>query len=169
MRTFYKTQLLVVLPFVVSCGTGASSSEPGSAPEKCDRWATMCSSSYAVCIDVVDGVGHCVDWRTLGATACPHGPTDCPAPSPRLTSEAASSFLPSALCIASNVLQERIYSIFERDAEAQPSAPGLCAGFQNYLDFDKVSDCTNNPCGSNGYCAIVPGDDANIVECLWPL
>lgn len=164
--------LATLLCALASCVGSDPPSDAGPEPEACTENAAMCSSPYSVCVDVANGQGHCVDWRTVGATPCPSGPSDCPTPSARIVFDSGEQWLASAVCIAKDELQSDHHgAVMLSDGAAETYRSGYCAGYQGALDFAHEFDCSNEPCGSAGHCGITfnTNANANTVECLWPL
>jgi hypothetical protein len=134
----------------------------GSAVTTCTGQQTVCPTvPYGLCVEVQQGLGHCVDWRYVGASPCTSGPADCHAslPTGSFTGSPSNSF---ALCIKATAA--------DLPTSLPSAGAGTCAAQQAAIDPTGQSTCTPNPCGANGYCSyIVNQVGSSVVTCAWPI
>src|SRR4051812_27311311 len=153
--------MLCMLAANVRCGGNGSPSEAADGGTSCTGQEAVCPGHpYGVCVEVQQSLGHCLDWTTVGATACSTGPEDCPTNLPAATFSSTTAAMASAVCVKAS---EVLFS-------TGTASPGYCAAYASYIDPTGASTCTPNPCGANGYCSFVHATAGNaVVSCLWPL
>lgn len=140
-----------------------ASDADGSSAVSCNGQDAVCPGHpYAVCVEVQDGLGRCLDWTLVGATPCSAGPQDCPTALPSATFPGApAGSAAAAVCVKAADVQF--------SAVGQVS-PGYCAAMQAYSDPTGAATCTPNPCGSTGYCSFLhPTAGGSVVSCMWPI
>jgi hypothetical protein len=128
----------------------------------CNGQQTVCPDlPYGLCVEVQQGLGHCVDWRFVGASLCMNGPADCP-PSLPTGSFAGAPGNAFALCIKATEA--------ELPTSTSSAGSGYCAAEQSAIDLTGQSTCTPNPCGASGFCSyVVNQSGAAVVSCTWPI
>jgi hypothetical protein len=142
--------------------TGAQcGSDAGNGGNSCTGQEAVCPGHpYAVCVEVQDSLGHCLDWTMVGASACSTGPADCPATLPSASFPGAPAGTAVAICVKAS----------EVEFVLGTASPGYCAAYQAYTDPTGVATCTPNPCGATGYCSFVHATAGNsVVSCTWPI
>lgn len=103
---------------------------------------------------------YCVDWSRLGATACPHGLSDCPTTLPSASFPSGQVGSTAAVCVTATDIAF---------ASLSDAGSGYCAAFESASDPSGTLTCTPNPCGAGGYCSYIVTGAGALVECLWPL
>ena len=155
-----------MLLLLVACGSSSSGADgggnglPTSGPRCTGASATECASvPYGACVAVQQAPGFCVDWSTLGATPCPHGPSDCPAALPAPDVFATGTPGTDVACVTTSGLE------FGDGKDA-----GYCASFAYARVPGGVVRCNPNPCRRGGYCSgIVNANGEAVMECLDPI
>ena len=164
--------MLCVLAANAGCGSTGSSGDAGCSGAQCGSDAANGGASctgqeavcpghpYAVCVEVQQGPGRCLDWTMVGATACSIGPEDCPTTLPAASFPSASASTASAVCVKTS---EVLFS-------TGTASPGYCAAYEAYTDSTGTATCTPNPCGASGYCSYVHTTAGTaVVSCMWPI
>jgi hypothetical protein len=158
---FVRRLCLMASVLVVDVHCGSPGSSAGDGGVTCTGQQAVCPGQpYAVCVEVQQSLGRCLDWTMLGASPCSTGPVDCQATLPAASFPATPEMSRAgAICVQATDIR----------FSTGPASPGYCAAIQTYTDVSGAATCTPNPCGATGYCSYLHTAAGSVVSCLWPI